>query len=161
MEDRCSGYAPLPRICERFLRWSRSRLTASYNRNGSYYRQPNPTVMRPCSDDDANAPKFWQREDGPESQILKNGAHKRPRYNRRVLTSIVPAKLARSLEPFDDPAWLFELKHDGFQCLGPLPMSFLSESFKGLSTLKVSDNRKLDCLKQYILRSIPHKRIRA
>jgi hypothetical protein len=73
----------------------------------------------------------------------------------------VPAKLARTLEPFDDPAWLFELKHDGFQCLGPLPMSFLSESFKGLSTLKVSDNRKLDCLKQYILRSIPHKRIRA
>jgi len=28
-----------------------------------------------------------------------------------VLPSIIPAKLARSLEPFDDPAWLFELKH--------------------------------------------------
>jgi hypothetical protein len=34
-----------------------------------------------------------------------------------VLTSIIPAKLARSLEPFDDPAWLFELKHDGFRSL--------------------------------------------
>jgi len=28
-----------------------------------------------------------------------------------VLPTIIPAKLARSLEPFDDPAWLFELKH--------------------------------------------------
>jgi ATP-dependent DNA ligase len=34
-----------------------------------------------------------------------------------VLPSIIPAKLARSLEPFDDPAWLFELKHDGFRSL--------------------------------------------
>jgi hypothetical protein len=25
------------------------------------------------------------------------------------------AKLARSLEPFDDKDWLFELKHDGFR----------------------------------------------
>lgn len=38
-------------------------------------------------------------------------------YNRIVLPSIVPAKLARSLEPFDDPDWLFELKHDGFRSL--------------------------------------------
>jgi hypothetical protein len=36
-----------------------------------------------------------------------------------VLTSIVPSRLA-SLEPFDDPAWLLELKHDGFSAL-PLP----------------------------------------
>jgi bifunctional non-homologous end joining protein LigD len=28
--------------------------------------------------------------------------------------------LARSLEPFDDPAWLFELKHDGFRSLAYL-----------------------------------------
>jgi hypothetical protein len=29
-----------------------------------------------------------------------------------MLPTIIPAKLARSLEPFDDPAWLFELKHE-------------------------------------------------
>jgi bifunctional non-homologous end joining protein LigD len=34
-----------------------------------------------------------------------------------MLPSIIPAKLARSLEPFDDPEWLFELKHDGFRSL--------------------------------------------
>ena len=34
-----------------------------------------------------------------------------------MLPPIIPAKLARSLEPFDDPAWLFELKHDGFRSL--------------------------------------------
>ena len=37
-----------------------------------------------------------------------------------MLPSIVPSKLARSLEPFDDPAWLFELKHDGFRSLAYL-----------------------------------------
>jgi bifunctional non-homologous end joining protein LigD len=37
-----------------------------------------------------------------------------------VLSSITPAKLARSLEPFDDPEWLFELKHDGFRSLAYL-----------------------------------------
>jgi bifunctional non-homologous end joining protein LigD len=37
-----------------------------------------------------------------------------------VLPSIVPAKLARSLEPFDDKDWLFELKHDGFRSLAYL-----------------------------------------
>jgi bifunctional non-homologous end joining protein LigD len=36
---------------------------------------------------------------------------------RKVLPEIQPAKLARSLQPFDDPAWLFELKHDGFRSL--------------------------------------------
>jgi bifunctional non-homologous end joining protein LigD len=34
-----------------------------------------------------------------------------------VLPTIVPAKLARSLEPFDIPDWLFEIKHDGFRSL--------------------------------------------
>jgi bifunctional non-homologous end joining protein LigD len=34
-----------------------------------------------------------------------------------LLPSITPAKLARSLEPFNDPDWLFELKHDGFRSL--------------------------------------------
>jgi hypothetical protein len=34
-----------------------------------------------------------------------------------VLPSIVPAKLTRSLELFDDKDWLFELKHDGFRSL--------------------------------------------
>jgi bifunctional non-homologous end joining protein LigD len=34
-----------------------------------------------------------------------------------VLPSIIPAKLARSLEPFDHVDWLFELKHDGFRSL--------------------------------------------
>jgi bifunctional non-homologous end joining protein LigD len=37
-----------------------------------------------------------------------------------VLPSIIPAKLARSLEPFDDPDWLFDLKHDGFRSLAYL-----------------------------------------
>jgi bifunctional non-homologous end joining protein LigD len=37
-----------------------------------------------------------------------------------VLPSIIPAKLARSLEPFDHADWLFELKHDGFWCLAYL-----------------------------------------
>jgi hypothetical protein len=32
-----------------------------------------------------------------------------------VLPSIIPAKLTKSLEPFDDPAWLFEPKQDGFR----------------------------------------------
>jgi bifunctional non-homologous end joining protein LigD len=34
-----------------------------------------------------------------------------------VLPQIVPAKLARSLAAFNDPDWLFELKHDGFRSL--------------------------------------------
>jgi bifunctional non-homologous end joining protein LigD len=34
-----------------------------------------------------------------------------------VLPQINIAKLARSLVPFNDPEWLFELKHDGFRCL--------------------------------------------
>jgi bifunctional non-homologous end joining protein LigD len=37
-----------------------------------------------------------------------------------VFPSIIPAKLARSLEPFDDRDWLFELKHDGFRSLAYL-----------------------------------------
>jgi len=37
-----------------------------------------------------------------------------------VLPEIQPAKLARSLQPFDDPDWLFELKHDGFRSLAYL-----------------------------------------
>jgi bifunctional non-homologous end joining protein LigD len=73
-----------------------------------------------------------------KSQILKNGAQNtgqdqtgdnqqedvehisslsRPRYNKRVLPSVTPAKLTKSLAPFDDPDWLFELKHDGFRSL--------------------------------------------
>ena len=32
-----------------------------------------------------------------------------------MLPQIVPAKLARSLQPFDDPAWLFN--HDGIRSL--------------------------------------------
>jgi bifunctional non-homologous end joining protein LigD len=34
-----------------------------------------------------------------------------------VLPQIVPPKLARSLQPFDDKDWIFELKHDGFRSL--------------------------------------------
>ena len=34
-----------------------------------------------------------------------------------MLPEIQPAKLARSLQPFDDKEWLFELKHDGFRSL--------------------------------------------
>jgi bifunctional non-homologous end joining protein LigD len=37
-----------------------------------------------------------------------------------VLPEIQPAKLARSLEPFDDADWIFELKHDGFRSLAYL-----------------------------------------
>ena len=36
------------------------------------------------------------------------------------LPSIIPAKLARSLEAFDHADWLFELKHDGFRSLAYL-----------------------------------------
>jgi bifunctional non-homologous end joining protein LigD len=34
-----------------------------------------------------------------------------------VLPEIQPAKLAKCLAAFDDPDWLFELKHDGFRSL--------------------------------------------
>ena len=34
-----------------------------------------------------------------------------------MLPTVIPAKLARSLEPFDHADWLFELKHDGFRSL--------------------------------------------
>jgi bifunctional non-homologous end joining protein LigD len=34
-----------------------------------------------------------------------------------VLPQITIATLARSLLPFNDPNWLFELKHDGFRSL--------------------------------------------
>jgi bifunctional non-homologous end joining protein LigD len=37
-----------------------------------------------------------------------------------VLPEIQPAKLAKTLEPFDDSAWLFELKHDEFRSLAYL-----------------------------------------
>jgi bifunctional non-homologous end joining protein LigD len=37
-----------------------------------------------------------------------------------VLPQIQPAKLARSLAAFNDPDWLFELKHDGFRALAYL-----------------------------------------
>jgi bifunctional non-homologous end joining protein LigD len=33
------------------------------------------------------------------------------------LSSIEPLRLSRLVEPFDDPAWLFEIKHDGFRAL--------------------------------------------
>jgi bifunctional non-homologous end joining protein LigD len=36
---------------------------------------------------------------------------------KAVLPEIQPAKLARSLAAFNDPDWLFELKHDGFRSL--------------------------------------------
>ena len=34
-----------------------------------------------------------------------------------MLPEIQPAKLAKCLAVFDDPDWLFELKHDGFRSL--------------------------------------------
>jgi hypothetical protein len=37
-----------------------------------------------------------------------------------VLPAITAAKLAKSVEPFNDPEWLFELKHDGFRSLAYL-----------------------------------------
>ena len=37
-----------------------------------------------------------------------------------VLPRIDPLPLARIAEPFDDPAFVFELKHDGFRCLAYL-----------------------------------------
>jgi bifunctional non-homologous end joining protein LigD len=37
-----------------------------------------------------------------------------------MLPEIQTAKLARSLQPFDDKDWLFELKHDGFRSLAYL-----------------------------------------
>jgi bifunctional non-homologous end joining protein LigD len=37
-----------------------------------------------------------------------------------VLPEIQPAKLAKCLAAFDDPDWIFELKHDGFRSLAYL-----------------------------------------
>ena len=54
------------------------------------------------------------------SAITDSGSGTVAWYNRIVLPSIIPAKLARSLEPFNDPDWLFELKHDGFRSLAYL-----------------------------------------
>ena len=34
-----------------------------------------------------------------------------------MLPEIQPAKLAKCLAAFDDPDWIFELKHDGFRSL--------------------------------------------
>ena len=38
----------------------------------------------------------------------------------KVLPQIQTAKLTRALAAFDDPEWLFELKHDGFRALAYL-----------------------------------------
>jgi bifunctional non-homologous end joining protein LigD len=35
----------------------------------------------------------------------------------KSLPQIAPMTLSRQREPFDDPDWIFELKHDGFRCL--------------------------------------------
>lgn len=37
-----------------------------------------------------------------------------------MLPKIQPAKLANCLAAFDDPEWLFEIKHDGFRSLAYL-----------------------------------------
>ena len=34
-----------------------------------------------------------------------------------ALPRIEPLTLRREAEPFDDPGWIFELKHDGFRAL--------------------------------------------
>jgi bifunctional non-homologous end joining protein LigD len=39
------------------------------------------------------------------------------RYNLGVLPRITPIHPRRLAEPFDDPDWLFELKHDGYRCM--------------------------------------------
>jgi len=36
---------------------------------------------------------------------------------RAVLPHIIPFRLGRRAEPFNDPAWLYELKWDGFRSL--------------------------------------------
>jgi bifunctional non-homologous end joining protein LigD len=65
-------------------------------------------------------------------------------YNKIVLPSITLAKLARSLEPFDDPAWLFELKHDGFRSLAYIEdgkcrlVSRHKNTYKSFQTLRVA-----------------------
>ncbi len=38
-------------------------------------------------------------------------------YNAPVLPRIQPMRLARVAKPFDDPNYIFELKHDGFRVL--------------------------------------------
>jgi bifunctional non-homologous end joining protein LigD len=34
-----------------------------------------------------------------------------------ILPAVEPMRLARLREPFSDPDWIFELKHDGFRAL--------------------------------------------
>jgi bifunctional non-homologous end joining protein LigD len=59
-----------------------------------------------------------------------------------MLPSIIPARLARSLEPFDDKEWLYELKHDGFRSLAYLEdgrcrlVSRRRNTYKSLEVLK-------------------------
>jgi bifunctional non-homologous end joining protein LigD len=58
-----------------------------------------------------------------------------------VLPQIQPAKLARSLAAFNDPDWLFELKHDGFRSLAYIEngqcrlVSRHRNTYKSLETL--------------------------
>ncbi len=61
-----------------------------------------------------------------------------------MLPAITPAKLARSLEPFDDKDWLFELKHDGFRSLAYLEdgrcrlVSRHRNVYKSFETLRIA-----------------------
>ena len=58
-----------------------------------------------------------------------------------MLPQIQPAKLARSLAAFNDPDWLFELKHDGFRSLAYIEngqcrlVSRHRNTYKSLETL--------------------------
>jgi bifunctional non-homologous end joining protein LigD len=61
-----------------------------------------------------------------------------------VLPSIQPAKLARSLAAFNDPDWLFELKHDGFRSLAYIEsgqcrlVSRHRNTYKSFETLRIA-----------------------
>jgi bifunctional non-homologous end joining protein LigD len=61
-----------------------------------------------------------------------------------MLLSAIPAKLARSLEPFDHADWLFELKHDGFRSLAYIEdgkcrlVSRHKNTYKSFQTLRVA-----------------------
>jgi ATP-dependent DNA ligase len=60
-----------------------------------------------------------------------------------VLPPIQPAKLARSLVAFNDPDWLFELKHDGFRSLAYIEngqcrlVSRHRNTYKSFQTLRI------------------------
>ena len=71
-----------------------------------------------------------------------------------MLPAIIPAKLARSLEPFDDPDWLFELKHDGFRSL-----AYLEDGHCRLVSRRRNQYKSFETLRDVLARLKAHNAI--